>query len=493
MKLKLSFALAIAAMSWGCGGSPSGMTTVPTADFALQVSAQTLFVPIGFNSSSFQISIVPTSGFTQPVSVSMTGLPQGVNTTPSAPFTISSGSSQTLVFNAPAGVTANVQQISVVATSGALTHTASVSLSIAQPVYAYVNDPNSANIIGYSVDANTGAMTKLSAPVATLNASSQVLVATESAGTFLFMVTATGNYPNIQSQLLSYRVDSATGLWVPVEDRVPAQSTWEQVLGIHPSGNFLYTAVVDQQTNDYCIAAYRIDPTTGHLTLSSCSPGGTFVNSFLPMVLPPPGNLAYLNVSGSVQEYAINQSDGSLTPVATTPLIPQAELYAADPLGRAIYVLPGNGFPCFGLQSWAIDANSGVLNLLGTVNSDLACVTWSLSFSADGRYGYEGAMKKILDLPTTYRCPLDPTTGKLIFDGTVANVPENGTANYTDMIFEPSQGRFVIVVNRFIRDTSASSDLSSVPYNPATGDLGAAVITTPIPYGSLVAVVAPNQ
>ncbi len=118
MKLTFFFALLLPVALTGCGSSPSTTTQTPAGDFAIQVSSQSAFVPIGFSSSSVQVSIVPTSGFSQPVSISVTGLPQGVTTTPAAPFTINAGSSQTVVFNAASNATANLQQVSLVATSG---------------------------------------------------------------------------------------------------------------------------------------------------------------------------------------------------------------------------------------------------------------------------------------------------------------------------------------------------------------------------------------
>jgi hypothetical protein len=487
-------------------------------DFAIRISPQSISVPIGLSSASFQLSIVPADNSNNPVTVSITGLPAGVSTTPGTPFTVSPGTSQTVTFNAGAGVQPVRQQVSVQATSGTISRNVTLSLSVTWPTYAYVIDDNSPeNIIGYSVDANTGAMTKLSAPAAagTVNVTSPILVATESGGTFLFMSTQTGldaSPPdciencndNTQAHLVSYRVDGATGSWAPVEDRAYQHSSPEFLIGIHPLGKFLYTSSKDSSNGGFCIAAYLIDPITGHLTRSSCSANGDYTGTAArpgPLSIPPPGKFAYTD---GVVGYTINQSDGSLTPLATTPLTPLIPLqiggglvgssvYGTDPLGRAIYVLSSAIFPCSPLQSWAIDTDSGLLNLLGSVNSDLACISWSISFSPDGKYAYYGTLKKFLEMPTIYKCPLDPTTGKLIFDGTVANVPGNGTANYTQMMFEPSQGRFVIVTNTFVGTTSASSNLSSVPYDPATGDLGAAVFTMPIPYGGLLAVVTPNQ
>ena len=77
-----------------------------TPDFSLSVSTQSVFVPIGARSGNVQLSVVASNGFSQPVSVLVSGLPMGVTSTPSSPFTMKAGTSQTVSFSAPSGTKA---------------------------------------------------------------------------------------------------------------------------------------------------------------------------------------------------------------------------------------------------------------------------------------------------------------------------------------------------------------------------------------------------
>lgn len=122
----------------GCGSSNNSMAAPPAPDFSLNLSPQSLFVPIGVGSSSLQVSVQAFNGFNQAVSVSVTGLPTGVTTNPSSPFSVNAGNSQTVVFSATTGLQPGVQQVSFQGTSGALSHGSAISLSVANPVYAYL-------------------------------------------------------------------------------------------------------------------------------------------------------------------------------------------------------------------------------------------------------------------------------------------------------------------------------------------------------------------
>jgi len=86
----------------GCSSSNPTMTGL-TPDFSLSVSTQSVFVPTGVHSENVQLSIVASNGFSQPVSVSVRGLPMGVTSTPTSPFTMNAGTSQTVSFSPPSG------------------------------------------------------------------------------------------------------------------------------------------------------------------------------------------------------------------------------------------------------------------------------------------------------------------------------------------------------------------------------------------------------
>lgn len=171
--LAASSSLLLLLLLGGCGGSNS-FTSVALhpSDFSVSVSAQSVFVPIGVGSSNLQLSVQGTNGFNRPVYVSLNGLPAGVKVSPSSTFSLMPGATQTITFSAEPGMQPTLQQLSFQAQSGILSHTSTVTLSVADPVYAYVAVDNS--IVGYVVDANTGALSAMAGgPAASLGGESQ--------------------------------------------------------------------------------------------------------------------------------------------------------------------------------------------------------------------------------------------------------------------------------------------------------------------------------
>ena len=73
------------------------------------------------------------NGFSGTVSVSVAGLPAGVTVAP-ATLTLATGTPQTLTFTAAANAVAGTSSVSVTGVSGALTHTATLTLTVAAPV-----------------------------------------------------------------------------------------------------------------------------------------------------------------------------------------------------------------------------------------------------------------------------------------------------------------------------------------------------------------------
>ena len=303
--LKLWPWLVVLGVLCGCSSSNSTMTGL-TPYFSLYVSTQSVFVPIGVGSGNMQLSVVARKGSSEAVSVSVNGLPMGVTSTPSSPFTMNAGSSQTVSFRAQSGTKPALQQISFQATSGTVSHSSAISLSVANPVYAYVASlsPPPNNILGYSVDANNGNVSELSAsPVSLPNFPEDIVVASETGGAFLFALTSD---PTSQSSemLSSFKVDAASGSLTLLQTVNYQPGGDQEYMAVHPSGKFLYV------TQSTCTLAYLIDPATGKLTESSCTAGG---------VLPafaPPGNFAFgpeVGHSGNLATYSVNQTDASLT------------------------------------------------------------------------------------------------------------------------------------------------------------------------------------
>jgi hypothetical protein len=119
------------------------------------------------------------------------------------------GTSQTVSFRAQSGTKPALQRISFQATSGTVSRSSAISLSVANPVYAYVASLNPPpNILGYSVDANSGKVSELSAPPASLPSFPEDIVgASETGGAFLFVLTSDATSQSSRT-LSSFKVDA---------------------------------------------------------------------------------------------------------------------------------------------------------------------------------------------------------------------------------------------------------------------------------------------
>src|SRR5579864_4966912 len=115
----------------GCGGGSSVTPPPPPSpDFSLSLSANTLSLSQGGNSSAVSISVNPSNGFTGNVQVTLSGLPSGVVSNPASPFNIAADASASVVFGASSSAATGNFTISTQGTSGALSHSQSLSLTI---------------------------------------------------------------------------------------------------------------------------------------------------------------------------------------------------------------------------------------------------------------------------------------------------------------------------------------------------------------------------
>jgi hypothetical protein len=102
----------------------------PPKDFSIVLSPATITADAGSSNSSVAISIAAQNGFSDSVTVSLFGLPAGTTTIPAFPFSVAAGNSQTVTFSIPATVPPGNFSPTVSGTSGALTHSASLPLTV---------------------------------------------------------------------------------------------------------------------------------------------------------------------------------------------------------------------------------------------------------------------------------------------------------------------------------------------------------------------------
>lgn len=116
----------------GCGVSGSGSVPRLSADFDLSAAPNVLTVAPGGQPGDLIVTASGRNGFYSPVTFSVSGLPTGVAASP-ATLTVAPGTLQRIHIAASRTAVAGNANITVEATSGPITHTASASLTVGTP------------------------------------------------------------------------------------------------------------------------------------------------------------------------------------------------------------------------------------------------------------------------------------------------------------------------------------------------------------------------
>jgi 6-phosphogluconolactonase (cycloisomerase 2 family) len=215
------------------------------------------------------------------------------------------------------------------------------------PQFVYTANVDANTISAYSVDANSGALTKIS-DLAT--DASPGIVAADPYGRFVYVAHAYDN------AITAYSIDS-TGALHKLND-VPADNaevTAPTSLVVDPSGRFVYAGY----RNSNNIQAYAIDAGTGNLK----SAGLLFTTSqVIAMAVDPLGLFIYATTSSSntVSAWRIDTTTGGLTAIDSgASAVDSPGILAIDPLGQYVHVVSGDT-PVF-IHTYTIDASSGQL------------------------------------------------------------------------------------------------------------------------------------
>jgi hypothetical protein len=89
-----------------------------------------LRVPAGTVSAPFSVFIAGQNGFADTVTLTLSGLLTGVTSQPASPFTVAAGQSQSVAISVPASAALGSFAVQVEATSGSLSHTAQLGLTL---------------------------------------------------------------------------------------------------------------------------------------------------------------------------------------------------------------------------------------------------------------------------------------------------------------------------------------------------------------------------
>jgi hypothetical protein len=106
------------------------LTVHSLQDFGITLWPPSIMANVGGPNSTFAVTTTSQHGFNSSVTVTVSGLPTGATTSPASPFTVAAGSTQPVVLSLPATASPGNFTMMISETSGALIHSASLSLTV---------------------------------------------------------------------------------------------------------------------------------------------------------------------------------------------------------------------------------------------------------------------------------------------------------------------------------------------------------------------------
>jgi outer membrane protein assembly factor BamB len=125
--------VAICLIAAGCSGSdPEKTTATEPADFSLSVTPSSQTLVQGTSGTALSLQATGTNGLASPVTVDVSGLPASVTANP-ASLTLTVGTAQNVTLTASTGVANGSSTVTFTGTAGALSHTATLALTLQTP------------------------------------------------------------------------------------------------------------------------------------------------------------------------------------------------------------------------------------------------------------------------------------------------------------------------------------------------------------------------
>ena len=219
----------LAAVLPSCGGSGQSAPPPPSPDFTVSLAQDTASVGVGDTSPVVNVRTTALNGFSSPVSVEINGLPLGATTSPTSPFSVPVGSSQDVTLTVPVDVAAGETSVTFAASSGTVSHTAKLSLTIV-PCLTGGNEQTIQAALGSAAgfaDLCPGAVFAVNGPI--------LMGSDFSTGNRLF----TAGYPTQLAQKALIRVVDHAGSWPSAEPNsmIWASGTDLRIQNIQLDGN----------------------------------------------------------------------------------------------------------------------------------------------------------------------------------------------------------------------------------------------------------------
>jgi len=271
--------------------------------------------------------------------------------------------------------TNDVQAYSINATNGALTPVGSPIITGTNPAvalvgpsghYLYVANSTSNDVSGYSIDGTSGALTSLGAATPIPASGKPTTMTADPLGKFLYVNSVANG--GIGGSISGYTVNANTGALTSTGapfGGIDGQCGGED-FKIEGTGRFGY--ITERNTQSLCYAF--IDPTTGVLTSNNQGgrqlPGGAAG----PIAIDPTNQFLYvvsLSGTSSILEFKINSSDGTLSSIAGSPAVGSFTISLTIDDGRRFLYAANSGSE--DVYQYAIAPGTGVLTSNGIIRT----------------------------------------------------------------------------------------------------------------------------
>jgi 6-phosphogluconolactonase (cycloisomerase 2 family) len=310
--------------------------------------------------------------------------------------------------------------------------------------WLYVLDTAPGAVLQFTIDPKTGDILSHGQPLLTVENSQSVALEFNPDGHFAYVLNKEEN------SLVVYSV-TEQGKFEPVASGVVATGALPTSMAIHPSGLFAYTA----NSYDRNISQYVVDPHTGILYPNPIAPLIATPSRPLAIVVEPSGRFAYVSCPDppeeTIRQYTIG-SDGTLHPSASQLGLraKASSMLAAEPGGK--FLITG-GDEKDGQIARPINPRTGALGddgarLVGpeTLGSSIAFVPSRLNLHISDSRWQQGLWREARKQFSHRFTPVGRMTASrkchsatLLNDGRVLIV---GGAGKTAELFDPAAGRF---------------------------------------------------
>jgi hypothetical protein len=479
--------LVLSLSSCGGGSNSSGSGASPSPSFSISVSPQSQSFSPG-QSTSLTLSVNALNGFNQTIEVSVAGLPSGVTSFPTSPFSMTT-SGQSVIMTASSSAALGSSTVTFNAASGILDSSTQATISVTQGTsspatnrtsfvrtddtpQAVVYDPVHKLIFASALDLNCVDVIPM--------ASQQVIQCIPVSGALGLSLSADGTEVIVGTQIGVVAWINTSTLQVVKRDIVPQIPNPQFGVGFGyvtaaqalqaASGKvllFSLSGCCSLGTFNQSVGVVEWDPVAGTSTVRADSGGGGVVSTT--------SDHSKFLVAGGGQVTLYDSSTDQFTPV---PGI-QFQDATINPMGSQFAVLGGSpfGVKFFNLQMQQV-GSTGLPSCCGPQTNPPVAV-----YSPDGKYLYLTYVLQPGDLPVLLT--IDATSFQIV--GSAAGYSTGGligfnaipqTADATGLVLEIADHGVAINDATSVHDfTSAVAIGGFFMANPAEGPPNAATST----------------